>query len=410
MYVFINIKNFIKNNTLMFVLLIIMELFSSLIILFSFGVYNHFGMQQVAKEFDTTLIRISFKQNSSLGEIKEVMGQVSDEILSQTSEIQLVSSYYIDGSDTISECVTDTAYTYTENGPLIQNIPSENMADILMYMQYNSETGMYEQYYKDYNVYSGHVREGRFFSNEDYQSSEKYMAYCRGAKGMNMNYEVGSTVIFCGEEFEVIGRYATAFDPHVAPNRLTFSYYSAPDSMEIGTVRYKFERFIPKDDFYTVASLFEDRFGDNITVNTPEDLLAIEHGYYSTVMLIAVLFIVISAINFSILFSYILYVRNKSISVFRIEGCSRERAVRIFASEFALISSVCFVIGALVYNFILLPRLKPIFEYMDYTYSLSNYIAIFAAYMIIIMFIITAMIKRSIRKTPLMQIRGTDND
>jgi ABC-type antimicrobial peptide transport system permease subunit len=404
MYIFINIKNFAKNNTLMFVLLIVMEFFATAIVLFSYGVYNNFKFEQSAQFVEASDIKITFSDNITLGEIKKVMNDVSRDILCESSEICLNSTYFADGSGDFERCLIEDIRSCVHDGVYDITIPEENIADIYIDMKYNPETDLYEYEPEAYEIYSKHTSEGEFLPYDDYSKGEKYLMYCRGEEGNNMQYAIGSTVTVCGEEYKVLGRYSTLHD--VQPNRLDISYYAAPDSMQIDSLSYYFEGFVPKKTFNEVTSLFKIEFGDNVTTNDPDDFLVDEHSYYSTVMLISLMFILVSAINFALLFRYILGVRNRSISIFRIEGCRRIKAVKMFAGEFALISLICFSVSTLVYNFAALPKLKNLFEYMDYIYSWKTYLIIFVMYMLVIMLTVIVMILRFIKKTPLNQIKG----
>ncbi|MBR1384877.1 MAG: ABC transporter permease [Ruminococcus sp.] len=401
-YILLNLKGFAGRNRLMFLMLVLMQIFSCVSVLFAYGVYNNFRYERSSELADTTAITINFDESVRFTDIREAMNEVPQDILTESASIMLSTKYYIDGSSVINEPLVDEMKEWETDGSIQFGVPQENIASILISMKYDAEEGQYIYLPEDYEVYSENTLEGSFIAQEDYSSGERVLAYCKG--GPLLNYTVGSVVSFCGEEYTVCARYRTLHE--IKPNRLDLSFYAAPDDMRVMSLNYYFEGFVPKKSYNAVTSIFTDCFGKSVTIPEPPEIELDDHNYYTTVMAIALMFIIVPAINFGILFCYIVSLRSRMIAVFRIEGGTRRSSLKMFLVEYLIISCSCFGVGSAVFRFALYPALKEHFLYFESIYSTGVYLVTFAAYTVLTAIVSLIMINRVIAKTPSAQIKG----
>lgn len=386
----------------MFIMLVIMQVFSSVSVLFAYGVYNNFRYERSSELAETTSITVGFSESVRFADIKEAMSEVPKDILTECESIMLSTKYYTDGSSVISEPLVDEMKEWETDGDINFGVPEENILSLLISMKFDAEQGQYIYLPEDYDAYSSNTLEGEFITQEEYSSDKKQIAYCKGSSPID--WRVGSIVDFCGEEYTVNAKYRTLHT--YSPSRIDMSFYAAPDDMRIISLNYYFEGFVPKRSYNAVTSVFENRFGESVSIVEPPEVELDDHNYYTTIMAIAMMFIIVPAINFGILFCYIVSLRSRMIAVFRIEGGTRRSSLKMFLGEYLIISCSCFGVGSVVFRFALYPFLKEHFLYFETIYSVWVYLVTFAAYTVLTAIVSMIMINRVIAKTPSAQIRG----
>ena len=323
----------------MFSLYILIQVIAALVIIFAYGIYMNFTYEQKSEFVEATAITISFKNGDvKLKDIKDVMDNVDINIKNSAKQMMLTSYYSLDDTEHVNSDLIWEMQNSLNDGVYNITIPDSEIATIYISTQYDPDTNKYKYSDDHYEVYSEHVAEGVFFSREEYDSHEKTICYCRGTD--NFNWKIGSTIEFCGEKYVVKGRYNTLFDKQ--PNRIDVTYYNAPDNMRIDKLSYYFDYFVPKETFESVTSLFTERFGNKIEVNSPDDLLKDDNSYYYSISMIAMVFILIAGLNFAIYYRYILESRNRSLAIMRIEGQTKKKAIKAFLFEFSMSSTLIF--------------------------------------------------------------------
>ncbi len=143
-----------------------------------------------------------------------------------------------------------------------------------------------------------------------------------------------------------------------------------------------FDKSIKRTQYDDIKSTFDSYFGDAITI--PElDIPESENIYlYNTIIIISVLIAALAAINFAILYKYILEKREKYIAVFRICGCTKLNAAAIFLTECMIITIPVFIASTIIYDRMLLPLLGHYFIYMEQAYSFAVYAVICFIYIV----------------------------
>lgn len=117
-------------------------------------------------------------------------------------------------------------------------------------------------------------------------------------------------------------------------------------------------------------------------------------------MIISVVVALLCAINFSVLYKYILTKRRKTLAIFRVSGFTTRKARRLYIAEIMLISVPLFALCTILYDKLMLPRLGKIFEHLVPAYSSVVYLTLFAIYTLIIYIVLNTMISNYISRTP----------
>ena len=105
---------------------------------------------------------------------------------------------------------------------------------------------------------------------------------------------------------------------------------------------------------------------------------------YNNMIFIAVLISILSALNLTVLFQYILVKRSRTLSIMRICGITRNRSILYYLLECMVIMVPVYVIGTVCYHIILQKILTSLFPYIAEGYSLRIYAEIFLLYLVVL--------------------------
>ncbi len=104
------------------------------------------------------------------------------------------------------------------------------------------------------------------------------------------------------------------------------------------------------------------------------------NSYYLTVILISVLIGLLSALNISILYNYIIISRQRQMTIMRLFGGISSNLCISTANEILLIMIPISVLSALTYDKLLLPILSERFSVINDAYSVLIYAEIIVIY------------------------------
>ena len=127
---------------------------------------------------------------------------------------------------------------------------------------------------------------------------------------------------------------------------------------------------------------------------------------YNTMIIIAVLIAVVSALNFVILYQYFLEKRQEEIRAMRICGMKRRRAVVMFLAECVCLTLPVYVLSVFLYDRFALRMMSSFYTYVDDHYSLKLYLELFAIYYISSLIILLVSIWRRLQGEGRMRIGG----
>ncbi|MCM1228261.1 MAG: hypothetical protein NC320_12735 [Clostridium sp.] len=363
---------------MIFILVIICVMASSFIINFSYGLYQNYN---VVKENETSeLYELEIPFNNDLTgnyadkkTLRDTVLSFSD-TLNENIDMYLVQPY----SDEVTEMDGGVDVRFTiKNGDFAPcEIFKENLQKF------------------------GNLISGEYFSEEQEKKGETVALVTVEnpddddiTKKLKINDE---TILFQDKEYKIIG--VQLFQVLIVP------FESLNDDTPINSLYLEFIKPLTRSQYDEVKEKISMAFGNLAEI--PElDIPESENYYlYNTIIMISVLIAVLAAINFAVLYKYILSKRIKSLSVFRICGCTKFRALRMFLSECMLITVPVFALTALCYDRLVLPVLAKHFEYIRSAYSLTLYLIIFAIYVFSSLIVLGIMIyfgflRKTIRET-----------
>lgn len=104
---------------------------------------------------------------------------------------------------------------------------------------------------------------------------------------------------------------------------------------------------------------------------------------YITVILIVLLCSIISTLNISVIYNYIITIRTMQNRVFKLCGARSKNICMNTANEVAVLVIPTGAVAAIIYQCLIVPRLSDVFTIFTSCYDLNIYLSINAVYLIL---------------------------
>lgn len=292
----------------------------------------------------------------------------------------------------------------------VQNIGTEVAVDDVTYLcNFGVKNGeiVMSKLYRD-NITNHALEEGRFFTEEEYKeglrvvldeavtSTSQKSPYLDSIRSKDGKY-----LIIEGKKYRIIGKHTAFPDQPIVP------ITSLPDDYPLYEwIEFDFEGSVNSLQYAELKDAVEETMGDHASL--PDmDLPDMDKIYlYNTMIIIAVLIAVVSALNFVILYQYFLEKRQEEIRAMRICGMKRRRAVVMFLAECVCLTLPVYVLSVFLYDRFALRMMSSFYSYVDDHYSLKLYLELFAIYYISSLIILLVSIWRRLQGEGRMRIGG----
>lgn len=373
-YILRNIRSLIKNEPLIFAVMIVCVFASSWVLTFAYGLYQNYNVQKTEADIESKELVLGLREDKSVTrtDLERFFAEISDETLNAAN--LLYCDAELPGFPTERGDYGRAAFRFTiHNG------------------QYQSSSYIKEQWEK-----KGQITSGRFFSDDDEKN---------GANVALINTDMGewneatlaiktgeNTIRLFDKEYEVIGTYDGFGGVPLIP------FLSIPEDLELSAPAFMFEKNLTKSQYEEIRSAARRAVPETFVfpdLAFPDT----ENIYiYNNIMLICALIAVLTVINFASLYNYIISKRIRQLAVFKLCGCTSFKATGFYLAECAIICVPVFMIGTASYIPVMKFFLSPIFPYMKDAYSPVIYTVIFALYIIILAIIMSFTLIRSVKK------------
>lgn len=399
-YILKNIKVLAKEYTGIFIIMILCQLISVLLMFFSFGVYQNF-LNETNKALKGDSLDeseyVGFKCFAPKNELSPDADVHPAELSDFYAEIVDILGEKIDGIYTQCENGIDICLEY-RNGKLL--FPQVFESNMRKYFDWDfgraftdkefsngdrvclAPSGCCEEYF-DPEVHTRYDDDKKEEVIYDYP----YKAYKSGDKWY-VNIE--------GYEYECIA-FFDATDKYYIPQK------NVPENLklaELPGVELKYQ--LTSEENQKMQDLYNRYFPGLIDEFCELTLIDNEEiYYYNTNMWISIMIAVVSAINLALIINYILARRRKVLAIFRINGCSANKARRIYVAEVMLILNIVFAVCLLLWIFVLLPLLGEIFEYIEGAFSLKAYVLTYLCYIVISYVVLNVIIVKYLHNEPI---------
>ena len=396
-YVIKNIKSLITKETTIFVIIIICQVSSILLSLFSYGVFQNYKAETNQINLNNDIIENEddwFEFGYDLG-------------ISKKHPVEYKTIH--DLCEEVGNLLKDK----------IANLFME--CDNSVTMTFDYVNGVYkptENYYKN-TMMNGEWEEGEWFTDDQIANNEKV---CVISEPMKEDYKLRDDdfnydntplakkneddyyVTLSGEKFKVIGVMSS-------PDVVIVPWGVLPDDYPVETTPYfYFNRRLTQKEYDSLLAIYEKYFPDRMSAPAPElEIYDPEQVYYyKTNMAISLFIAIVSAINFALLFNYIFDKRKHTLAILRLNGCTSNKARRMYLTEIMIIMLPLLAICTFVFDKYILPWLDGLFPFINQVYSFEIYGIMAAMYVAVSYVIMNIMIILHLRKTPVLILRNSN--
>lgn len=404
-YILKNLKQFSTKSTMIFVLFVVCEITAVLIILFSYGTFNHFQAEKdiESKKIDQQQFSISFgnivdtiKDESgntlyyngdgviTVEQFRQVLNMLDDNVKSK------LPGFAFDVKNTDTGCLK---YLKSDESVIVEG--EDEQSDFLPYIKFRLE---YNKDLNDYSLYNEYLNnfsmsKGRFFTYKEYASDKNLIVLpIEGKEEL-----LGETIDFLGKKYTVIG-FSGDVDFQVP-------FKTVGGDNIIKYISILDDNVIMIQDYYKLREAFVSVMGDQVLFPPVNAVDFSEIKFFNSIIYISVALAVVSAINLAILFRYVLNSRRKQLAIFLINGCTRNKLRRMYIIEILMISVTVFLVFSCVYHFVILPKLSFFFDYIRDVYNFKTYIYMFVIYLISIYIFLNIVIVSGSHKSPVVLLR-----
>lgn len=370
-FLFNNIKHSVINQRLMLSLLVVVQLFSVIVISFSYGIINHYNFKVDEKE-STTLIYdfISIEEEGVTGEVQHIY-----------VDMESVKGFFKDFLPYIEDKLD---YFYI-TGPLeelrIQCSSGYKGGEYILSTQLKSRIG---------------VIKGEKFTNSQMNSKENIMIAREADVDSDWCMQID------GKTYKAVGLLSEAY----RDNAIFVPYKAIPANTQIFYISILLTEPLFESEYNEMVSMIKDAFGDSFDIPEFEGFVnESSNRVYRDIMFVTGFLVVVCAVNYCIMYRYMLDKRRREFAISRICGCSKYKAGIVYMIELIGVSAITLGAGLLMYHYFILPEAVEKFNYIGLFYGRNVYMTIGGVYMGILSLVYIVLVWRFIRKTPVVLVR-----
>ncbi len=359
-----NLFSFCRNKTLVFILFILCQLISVLAVMMTYGTMKNYIYEKRNDQLFSKDVNIMFT-GATYGELKD----------RYIEALQYLGSNVEFGFLCLAEHPVDTFAESASGG----REKGER------FIQLN--TTLKDGKLVDYESTLKMIQDPKYRPPNEIPSDQPLMIVCRGDFPNGDKLKVGDMVEFAGISFQAVGF-------HNAVNS-TVLIDTVPAELPVRGVYFGTKKMITYKKLSHLVEIFTK---DSPAYDTKADIgeipTAQTEKFYNLNIYVSALIIVLAAINFSILFSYILETRRRSYAIMRMSGCTAAQGMRIYLTEILFSAVPVFLIAAGLYHLAVKLFLSKLFLYFDEIYTPMSYLMMFLIYLAGILLVFGTAIRR----------------
>lgn len=384
-YIFKNIIKFIRNDTQIFILVILTVIMSSFMLHFSYAVYQNYEIKKesVTEEQDYIYIDLTYDmERVDIGHPAGMYKWADFEGDAITIDMLEACLKNID-EDVLNQI--DNMYTEVS----VDNIP--------LSMHFLFDDG---KFIINDEIAKVCVSIGRYFSQEEFDNGEKvamvfdYENINIGDNPLTEEMLYDESHIKIGDEiYEIIGYHHITVDTPLIPITAL-----PKDTILCKPLNLEFKDNINLYQYTEVYNAVTTYFGELAYV-WPANLPNIDTiRLYNTIIIIAVIISIIAAINFAILYRYILNKRQRQITCMRLCGLKYYKTIFMYIGECMVLTLPVYILTAFSFAKWVLPWMSDFYQYGFTTYNKVVYLVLFGIYFVISLAVLLIMLLSNISK------------
>ena len=372
-YTLKNIKFFFIDNWIIFILLIISVITSSIVIFFAYGVYQNYNTILNYKEDDSydDYIWVDYENTNSEYVTKE-------DLMNCLSEI-----------DRISNGLQEQIVQYNVEGVLDDNSYE------FKFIYSNGKFKVAEEFKENLKEY-GNLTEGTYWS--DYEEENGICVALISDPDVFGDISALSSIRYVnqlkigGKIYDIIGKQAWN------EKGAMFPFSTVADEQLLTSTLISFNSAVSVKTYNQIRDVFNNYMGDKAVFEEIRTIDKDTYYTYKTVILISVFIALIAAINFMILYRYIMSTRKRTTAIFRILGLTPAKLNFMNMSECIILIVPFFILGMVLYQTVFLPRLHTYFVYMQDANTPFVYFLLFVIFISVSLIVIGIMLLVMSRK------------
>ena len=389
-HIFLNLKSFVKNEKIIFVLILICVIFSSFIINLSYGVFYNFTVKKGEAENALKSIcpqKIGMKE--LYGGAIQVEGPLDIEGLYKSDFVEFVKALE---KETLDRLDFFLLYCPIEG---LSDFEGTNIADIRF--SYNDGVFSVAQTFKEaVEASKTNLLIGRYFTDEEVSegASVAFVDTERSRREDNKHIWVDKdTIKLFGREFKVVG------ERNGVSGAVEIPFTALPDSQQIVSVRLVFKRNITRSIYEDLKLKTMMCIPGTLTFPELEGIDVDNVALYNNMIAISFWIALLSVFNFVLLYGFVMKKRQRQLAIMRICGCNKAKAVLIYFGECVVLTVPSYIIGVFTNMLLTDLVLNKKYEYISEAYSPSVYITIASVYAVVSVVTVLIMIIKNVNHT-----------
>lgn len=348
-YILRNIVTFIKKDKVTFCMMQICAFLAGIMLCFSYGIFQNYQAEDLAWNGDYQL-KITFEPGVTKGSLDACLWKLPNQVTDRV------------------ECFSVTAH------------PEENVeAECRFTLQ------------------EGHIAICRTFGDNLFKNQkadvyftpelEREGAYAALA-GTALGKTEGGTVTLQGKEYQVIGTQSWEEDSYLLP------WASLADDTKLSEdgITLVFDTAYTEEQYREVDEVFSRKMGDTVHVPVLEKGEGSPKKFTGTMLLSAALMSAVIAVDFSLLYLYILEKRRRQYGIFMLCGMGKGRVLVMCVTECMLCVLPFFLAGILVFHMAMLPWMEGAYRYLSGIYAPDVYAALFLLFLAVSLLVCALML------------------
>lgn len=373
-YIKKNLKTFIKTDKLTFVMIQLCVFLSAVMLCFSYGIYRNYEAERLAWEGQTTL-RIAFPEKKdgthvTKGELNQCLKNMPERLLKEIEafyvSVQLEEGLAIECTFSIWDG------KFTGHKSLGENMIRNGFAD-LYFTEEQEENG----------EAAALLTDGQNMENRT------------PAKERLLQEAESGYIELQGKSYRVIGRLK-GWDDLMVP------WMSLDDTSVLGEngVTLGFYTAFTAREYQEISDFFQGELGSGIKTEPMEGGDRAPKRIIWTMIMTAGLIAAVTAVDFSLLYLYLLEKRKSLMGIFLICGMNRGQVTGMYFLECLLCILPGFLLGMGCWHFALLPLVGGIYRYMERIYTVSVYAGLVLLFLAISAAVMGAAVVRKLMSIP----------
>lgn len=368
-YLYKNLKNFVTGEKFLFIIIVSVQIISVISIFFSYGIIKHYNLKNEVTQGTMLEMDIQFPRDNDEDIITTDLLVKNHNKIIETVKKKVSLEYVMASTE---EYMIDASYDYSD-GNIVEGESAKNTASLI-------------------------PQGGRTFTKKELVDGSKVAIVCATSK----KYD-NDIMILNGEKYDVIAYALEVQEGKESIPFLMMPIMSLPQKAMTRHLILYFNSPIDINEYNALKEACLEAFGDKIDIPEFVALDDIEDTKTNnTIILSGIILILFAAVNYCMIYRYILEKRKRTLAIYRICGCTKSLAAFAYMIEMIGVSLLIFAILIPLYHYIFLPRIGKMFEYMSLYYNNLTYIKLLIAYMTGLTLSYAVLVIDIVRKTPLM--------